>query len=220
MDGGPFRDVPRNAPHPRRYAQPNQPSEGVTVTDTQQIFEDARSYSAWQARDVPDDILRRLYDIAKLGPTSANSCPLRVVWIKTAAAKARLKPCLFEGNVDKTMSAPVTAIVAHDIRFYDLLPALYPARDMRSGFAGNPDLAAVTAFRNGSLQGAYLIIAARALGLDCGPMSGFDNAGVDDTFFPDRRWKSNFLCNLGYGDKSKLHPLNPRPTFDEACSIL
>ena len=135
---------------------------------------------------------------------------MRVVFVKTAEAKARLKPCLSEGNVDKTMKAPATAIVAYDTLFYDLLPRLFPQRDFRSLFAANEELARVTAFRNGSIQGGYFIIAARALGLDCGPMSGFDNAKVDAEFFPDGRWKSNFLCNLGYGDASKLHPRAPR----------
>ncbi len=192
----------------------------TTPSDTKQIFEDARSHAAWQPRAVPAELLRRAYDTAKMGPTSANCCPMRVVFVTSAAAKARLKPCLFEGNVEKTLSAPTTAIVAYDSQFYDLLPQLYPARDMRTGFATNAELAATTAFRNSSLQGGYLMIAARALGLDCGPMSGFDNALVDAEFFPDGRWKSNFLCNLGYGDPSKLHPRNPRPTFEEACRVL
>ena len=190
------------------------------MTDTTAIFEAARTHTAWQERPVPDELLRRVYDVAKMGPTSANCCPMRVVFVKSAEAKARLKPCLSEGNVEKTMKAPATAIVSHDTFFYDLLPKLFPHHDMRSGFAGNADLARETAFRNGSLQGAYLIIAARALGLDCGPMSGFDNAKVDAEFFPDGRWKSNFLCNLGYGDPARLHPRNPRPPFEEACRIL
>jgi 3-hydroxypropanoate dehydrogenase len=191
-----------------------------TPSDTKRIFEDARSHAAWQARAVPDDLLRQIYAVAKMGPTSANCCPMRLVFVTSAAAKARLKPCLFEGNVEKTMSAPTTAIIAHDTQFFDLLPQLYPARDMRTGFASNAELAATTAFRNSSLQGGYLMIAARALGLDCGPMSGFDNAKVDAEFFPDGRWKSNFLCNLGYGDSSKLHPRNPRLSFEEACRVL
>ncbi len=192
----------------------------TTPSDTKQIFEEARSYAAWQARAVAAELLRRVYDTAKMGPTSANCCPMRVVFVTSAAAKARLKPCLFEGNVEKTLRAPTTAIIAYDNQFYDLLPQLYPARDMRTAFASNAELAATTAFRNSSLQGGYLMIAARALGLDCGPMSGFDNAQVDAEFFPEGRWKSNFLCNLGYGDPSKLHPRNPRPTFEEACRVL
>jgi 3-hydroxypropanoate dehydrogenase len=190
------------------------------MTDTKEIFEEARTNSVWQERAVPDDLLRRLYDLAKMGPTSANCCPMRVVFVRSPAAKERLKPCLNEGNVEKTMKAPVTAIIAYDSLFYDLLPTLFPARDMRSNFANNAELAQTTAFRNGSLQGAYLMIAARSLGLDCGPMSGFSNPRVDAEFFPDGRWRSNFLCNLGYGDHTKLHPRNPRPLFDEACRIL
>ena len=190
------------------------------MTDTKAIFEDARTHVTWQERPVTDDLLRRIYDVAKMGPTSSNCCPMRVVFVKAAEAKARLTPCLNEGNVEKTMKAPATAIVAYDTQFYDLLPRLYPARDFRAGFVNNAELARVTAFRNGSLQGGYLILAARALGLDCGPMSGFDNAKVDAEFFPDGRWKSNFLCNLGYGDPSKLHPRNPRPSFEEACRII
>jgi 3-hydroxypropanoate dehydrogenase len=190
------------------------------MTDTKEIFGEARTNSVWQERPVPDDLLRRVYDIAKMGPTSANSCPMRVVFVKSAEAKARLKPCLNEGNVEKTMKAPATAIIAYDTQFYDLLPRLFPARDMRTGYASDPELALATAFRNGSIQGGYFIIAARSLGLDCGPMSGFNNAKLDAEFFPDGRWKSNFLCNLGYGDHTKLHPRNPRPSFEEACRIL
>jgi len=190
------------------------------MIDTGKVFEEARTNSVWLERPVPDELLRRVYDVAKMGPTSANCCPMRVVFVKSAEGKERLKPCLNEGNVEKTMKAPATAIVACDTQFYDLLPKLYPARDMRSGFANDAELAQTTAFRNSSLQGGYLIIAARALGLDCGPMSGFNNANVDAEFFPDGRWKSNFLCNLGYGDHTKLHPRNPRPSFEEACRIL
>ena len=190
------------------------------MTDTTEIFEDARTNTHWQERPVPAELLQRVYDRAKLGPTSANCCPMRVVFVQSPAAKERLKPCLNAGNVEKTMKAPATAIIAYDTRFYDLLPGLFPARDMRTGFANDPELARATAFRNGSLQGAYLIISARSLGLDCGPMSGFDNAKVDAEFFPDGRWKSNFLMNLGFGDHSKLHPRSPRPSFEEACRVI
>ena len=190
------------------------------MTDTKEIFEEARTNTVWLTRPVPDELLRRVYEVAKMGPTSANCCPMRVVFVTSPEGKERLKPCLNEGNVEKTMKAPATAVVAYDTLFYDLLPKLFPARDMRTGFANNAELAQDTAFRNGSLQGAYLIIAARALGLDCGPMSGFDNARVDADFFADGRWKSNFLCNLGYGDHTKVHPRNPRPSFEEACRIL
>ena len=190
------------------------------MIDTREIFEEARTNSVWQERAVPEDLLRRVYEAAKMGPTSANCCPMRVVFVRSVEAKERLKPCLNEGNVEKTMKAPVTAIIAYDTRFYDLLPTLFPARDMRTGFANNAELAQTTAFRNSSLQGAYFIIAARALELDCGPMSGFNNAEVDAEFFPDGRWKSNFLCNLGYGDHTKLYPRNPRPSFEEACRLV
>ena len=190
------------------------------MTDTRVILEDARTHTIWHERPVTDGLLRRVYDVARLGPTSTNCCPMRVVFVTSATAKARLKPCLNEGNVEKTMTAPATAIIAYDTEFYELLPALFPHRDLRPGFAANAELARTTAFRNGSLQGAYLMIAARALGLDCGPMSGFDNAKVDAEFFPDGRWKSNFLCNLGYGDPTKLRPRNPRPSFEEACRII
>ena len=145
---------------------------------------------------------------------------MRVLFVKSREAKERLRPCLNPGNVDKTMQAPVTAIVGHDLEFYEVLPRLFPGADMRANFAGKPELIASTAFRNGSLQGGYLILAARALGLDCGPMSGFDNAKVDAAFFPEGRVKSNFLCNLGHGDAEKLTPRGPRLPFDEACRII
>jgi 3-hydroxypropanoate dehydrogenase len=190
------------------------------MIDTKAIFEEAHTHIAWQDQPVPDDLLRQIYDLAKLGPTCANCCPMRVVFVKSAEAKARLKPTLNEGNVEKTMKAPVTAIIAYDTRFYDLLPRLSPQRDFRSVYANDPKLAEETAFRNGSLQGGYFIIAARALGLDCGPMSGFDNAQVDAAFFPDGRWKSNFLCNLGHGDPAKVLPRLPRLDFEEACTLL
>lgn len=184
------------------------------------LFREARTHSAWLAKDVSDVLLEAVYDLARLGPTSANCSPMRVLFLRSAEAKARLKPALSEGNVEKTMAAPVTAIVAHDLDFYQHLPRLFPHTDARSWFAGKPDHIKTTAFRNGSLQGAYLIMAARALGLDCGPMSGFDNAAVDREFFPDGKVKSNFLCNLGHGDRGKLQTRAPRFEFDEACKIL
>src|SRR5512143_564010 len=184
------------------------------------LFRQARTYRAWLDRPVPDDLLRRVYELAAEGPTSANCSPMRVLFVKSREAKERLRPALTPGNVDKTMQAPVTAIIGHDPQFYELLPRLFPAADMRANFVGKPDLIAATAFRNGSLQGAYLMLAARAFGLDCGGMSGFDNAKVDAAFFPDGRVKSNFLVNLGYGDPSKLLPRAPRPDFDEACRII
>jgi len=164
-------------------------------------------------------VLRELYELMKWGPTSANLSPARILFLRTKEAKERLRPALMAGNVEKTMAAPVTAIVAYDTEFYETLPTLFPHTDARSWFAGKPALIESTAFRNGTLQGAYMIIAARALGLDCGPMSGFDNARVDAAFFPDGKWKSNFLCNLGYGDPASVKPRNPRLSFEEACRI-
>jgi 3-hydroxypropanoate dehydrogenase len=184
------------------------------------LFRNARSHRAWLDRPVPDELLQRVYELARFGPTSANCSPMRVLFVRSREGKERLRPALTPGNVDKTMQAPVTAIVGHDLEFYEQLPRLFPTADMRANFVGKPELIAATAFRNGSLQGAYLMLAARALGLDCGAMSGFDNAKVDAAFFPDGRVRSNFLCNLGYGDPSKLGPRPPRPTFDEVCRIL
>jgi len=184
-----------------------------------QVFRAARTHNGFVDRAVTDDTLREIYDLRKWGPTTANTSPGRFGFVKGKAAKERLRPALDEGNVSKTMAAPVTAIVAYDTEFYEKLPKLFPHTDARSWYAGNPPKIETTAFRNGSLQGAYLIIAARALGLDCGPMSGFDNAVVDAAFFPDGKWKSNFLCNLGYGDPAKVRPRGPRLSFDEACRI-
>jgi len=184
------------------------------------LFRQARTHRAWLDRPVPDDLLRRVYELAAQGPTSANCSPMRVIFARSREAKERLRPALTPGNVDKTMQAPVTAIVAHDLGFPDRLPRLFPTADMRANFAGKPELIATTAFRNGSLQGAYLMLAARACGLDVGGMSGFDNAKVDAAFFSDGTVKSNFLCNLGHGDASKLHPRSPRLTFEEACSVV
>lgn len=184
------------------------------------IFRNARTHNGWLEKPVDDDTLRALYDLLKWGPTSANASPARFVFLRSRQAKERLRPALSPGNLDKTMAAPVTVIVGHDLRFYEHLPRLFPHADARSWFVGNDELIRTTAFRNGSLQGAYLIIAARALGLDCGPMSGFDNAKVDAEFFPDGTVKSNFLCNLGYGDPAKLFPRSPRLAFEEACQLL
>jgi 3-hydroxypropanoate dehydrogenase len=184
-----------------------------------QLFRSARTHYAWQDRTVPDTKLQELYDLLKFGPTSANSSPARFVFIRTAEGKAKLKGALSEGNIAKTMTAPVTVIVAHDTQFYEELPKLFPHADARSWFAGNDALAEVTAFRNGTLQGAYLIMAARAIGLDTGAMSGFDNAKVDEAFLAGTSWKSNFLVNLGYGDESGLFPRSPRLSFDEAARL-
>ena len=186
----------------------------------EQIFIGARTYSGWTPEPVGDELLHQIYELMKWGPTSANCCPARILFVKSEEMKAKLLPCLAPGNVEKTKTAPVTAIVAQDLEFYEKLPKLYPHADARAWFAGNKPFAETTAFRNGSLQGAYFIIAARALGLDCGPMSGFDNAKVDAAFFPGAAWKSNFICNLGYGDPSGLHPRSPRLDFSEACKIL
>lgn len=184
-----------------------------------QLFRQARSHGAWSDRPVTDETLRTLYDLWKWGPTSANSSPARVVFVRSAEAKEKLRQCLSGGNVDKTMAAPVTAILGYSTTFYEELPRLFPHDDARSWFAGNPPLIEETAFRNSTLQGAYLMLAARSLGLDCGPMSGFDRALCDALFFEDGGVKSNFLINLGYGDETALFPRNPRLDFDEACTI-
>jgi nitroreductase len=185
-----------------------------------QLFRQARTHSAWLPKRVAPETLRQIYELARFGPTSANSTPARFVFIESEAAKARLLPALAPLNAEKTKAAPVTVIVAWDTEFYDKLPQLFPHADMRSFFVGNQSLIEETAFRNSSLQGGYFILAARAVGLDCGPMSGFDKAKVNAEFFPDGKWKVNFLCNLGYGDGSKLFPRNPRLEFDEACKVL
>jgi 3-hydroxypropanoate dehydrogenase len=185
-----------------------------------QLFREARTHNAWLPKRVPVEALRAAYDLARWGPTSANSSPARFVFLESEAAKARLLPALAPLNVEKTKAAPVTAIIAWDAEFYEKLPKLFPHADMRAHFAGNQAVAEETAFRNSSLQGGYFIIAARAVGLDCGPMSGFDKAKVNAEFFPDGKWKVNFLCNLGYGDHSKLFPRSPRLGFDEACRVL
>lgn len=199
------------------------------------LFREARTFTKWLPRPVTDDTLHQLYELLKWGPTSANCSPARFAFLRTREAKERLRPALAPLNVDKTMSAPVTVIVAYDMKFYEQLPTLFPhSPDMAKRFAGDADLVESTAKRNGSLQGAYLIMAARALGLDCGPMSGFDAAKVDEEFFsagkpcfgceqeffPEGHVKSNFLCNLGYGDASGLFPRLPRLPFEQACSLL
>lgn len=193
----------------------------MTLSDSalDQLFLTARTHNAWQDKPVDDALLHRLIDLAKFGPTSANSSPARFVFVKSPEAKARLKPALSEGNLAKTLAAPVTVIVGMDMAFYDHLPQLFPHADARSWFAGNDALIQATAFRNSSLQGAYLIMAARALGLDAGPMSGFDNAAVDAAFFAGTTVKSNFLVNLGYGDPAGLHPRGPRFDFDDIARI-
>ena len=193
------------------------------------LFRKARTHNVWLDKPVSDDLLRQLYELMKFGPTSANSTPARIVFLRTKEAKERLRPALSPGNVNKAMQAPVTAIVGFDVKFYEQTPKLFPNNPaVREVFVNSPELAEITAFRNGSLQGAYLIMAARSIGLDCGPMSGFDNAKVDEEFFSESaenppsfvRVKSNFLCNLGYGVPEKLFPRNPRLAFEDACRLL
>jgi 3-hydroxypropanoate dehydrogenase len=186
----------------------------------EQLFLAARTHNSWQQRDVPDELLHRLIDLMKMAPTSANCSPARITFVKSPEAKARLKPLLMEGNVEKTMQAPVTAIIATDYKFYDHLPKLFPHADAKSWFTGNKEFADLSAFRNGTLQGGYFMLAARSVGLDCGPMSGFNNAGLDQEFFQGSDIKSNFLCNLGYGDVAGLHPRSPRFAFDEMARII
>lgn len=205
-------------------------STSVLSNDARDVlFREARTYNAWLDRPVSDDVLQQLYDLMKYGPTSANCCPARILFLRTREAKERLRPALSPGNVDKTMQAPVTAIVAYDLQFFEQAAKLLPHNPAIIHNMGNtPKLAEATAFRNGTLQGAYMILAARSLGLDCGPMSGFDNAKVDAEFFSSSSGnppefievKSNFLCNLGYGDPSRLFPRSPRLPFDEACALL
>lgn len=183
------------------------------------IFTEARTYNKWSDRQIEDETIRNLYDAVKMGPTSANCSPGRFCFVKSAEAKQKLAPALSHGNLEKTLQAPVTVIIAYDEAFYEKLPQLFPHTDARSWFTSSPTVAHETAFRNGSLQGAYLILAARALGLDTGPMSGFDNKLVDEAFFKGSTVRSNFLVNLGYGDASGTFPRLPRLSFDEAATI-
>jgi len=215
---------------------PETTSHPLTDDACNTLFREARTHSAWLGRPVEDTLLHQIYDLMKWGPTSANCCPARILFLCTKEAKERLRPALMPGNIDKTMRAPVTAILANDSKFYELLPRLFPAVPaMKEMFVKSSALAESTAMRNGSLQGAYFMLAARSLGLDCGPMSGFDNEKVDREFFPASApissgqagtfiaagaIKSNFLCNLGYGDVTQLHPRGPRLAFAEACQIL
>ncbi|HEY8214984.1 MAG TPA: malonic semialdehyde reductase [Methylocystis sp.] len=186
----------------------------------EQLFTGARTHNGWLEKEVPDSLLELAVDYAKWGPTSANCSPMRVVFVRSPEAKARLAPAMSDANRPKTMAAPATAIVAYDLDFPDRLPHLYPATDARSWFVGNDKLIEETAVRNGSLQGAYLLLALRAVGLDCGPMSGFDREKVDAEFFQGTRVKSNFLINIGYGDPAKLYPRGPRLAFEEIATIL
>jgi len=189
-----------------------------SVFDT--LFETARTYNQWQDRPIDDALLKRLYDLLKWGPTTANTCPGRFVFVRSQEGKEKLKPHLNAGNVDKTMAAPCCVIVAYDTQFYELMPQLFPSRDMKPIFEGKPELIQEVCMRSSSLQGGYLIMAARALGLDCGPMSGFNAQTLNAAFFPDGRWQANFLCNLGYGAENGAHPRNPRLDFEQACELL
>lgn len=185
------------------------------------LFREARTHRKWQDKDVSEVLIKAVYDLMKMGPTEANTCPARFVFVKTPEAKLRLKPHLDAGNVDKTMTAPLTAIIAHDMQFYDQMPKLFPHEPTaRSWFAGKEEKIKVVAMRNSSLQAAYLMLAARALGLNCGPMGGFNAEGINKEFFADGQYKVNFLCNIGYGDASALFPRSPRLDFDEACEII
>lgn len=197
-------------------------STEATTADLDLLFNAARTYTAWLDKPVDAGILKQLFDLAKMGPTSANCLPMHVQFVASADAKEKLKPTLAAGNVEKTMSAPVTAIIGYDSKFQDQLHRFWPhgAEGMKKNYDANPELAFTTALRNGSLQGGYLILAARALGLDCGPMSGFDGDAVDAAFWAGTSIKTNFLVNLGYGDASKLYPRGPRPNFDEFCKIV
>ncbi|HEX4235185.1 MAG TPA: malonic semialdehyde reductase [Caldimonas sp.] len=187
--------------------------------NTEQLFDNARTQNGFSSEPVTDEQLRSLYDLMKWGPTSANSSPARIVFVRSPAAKAKLLTCVSPGNVEKTRSAPVTAILGIDYAFYEKLPVLFPHVDARSWFIGKKEFADTTAFRNASLQGGYFIIAARAIGLDCGPMSGFDNARMDEAFWAGTTVRTNFICSLGRGDPSKLFGRNPRLSFEEACRI-
>ncbi|MEZ5749286.1 MAG: malonic semialdehyde reductase [Caenibius sp.] len=192
----------------------------IEIMQLESLFTAARSFNAYEDRSVPEELLREIYDQLKWGPTAANSCPARFVFVTSVEAREKLLACVNEGNVAKVTSAPVTAIIAGDTRFFDQMPKLFPSRDFVSVFAGKEAVIADLLARNVPLQGAYMMLAARALGLDCGPMSGFDAAALDREFFPDGQWRANFLCTLGYGRKDSLFPRNPRLDFDEACRIV
>jgi 3-hydroxypropanoate dehydrogenase len=196
------------------------PHRPIAKEALDQIFLEARTHNRWQKKPVPQALLRQLADVMKMGPTSANCSPARILFLESRSAKERLSPFMSEGNRAKTAAAPVTAIIGYDTEFYEKLPKLFPHADARSWFVGKPAHIEETAFRNSSLQGAYFIIAARALGLDAGPMSGFDAAGVNKEFFPDGKVKANFICNLAYGDPEGVMPRSPRFAFEEFCTIL
>lgn len=185
-----------------------------------QLFTEAHTHTSWRDEAIPDALITQLYDLTKLGPTSANCCPARFVFIRSDEGKEKLKPCLSSGNLEQTMTAPCTVIVAYDAEFYEALPTLFPYADARSWFTSSPEAAYETAMRNSSLQGGYLMYAARALGLDTGAMSGFNPTLLNETFFADSTWKVNFLVNIGYGDGEKVHKRLPRLSFDDACQLV
>lgn len=195
-------------------------SHSITEQDKDILFRKARTYNGWIDKDVSDELLQQVFDLTKWAPTSANCLPMRIKFVKSKEAKERLKPYLMEANRDKTMQAPVVAIIAYDMEFYEHLPRLFPHTDAKSWFEGDPENILETANRNGTLQGGYFILAARALGLDCGPMSGFDKDGVKDEFFPENNYVVNFLCNLGYGDESTIFDRSPRFDFNDVCEIV
>lgn len=196
-------------------------NQAIAAQALDALFREARTYNNWQDKDVDDALIKQIFDLTKFAPTSANCSPMRVKFVKSPESREKLKPLLAEGNVDKTMSAPVTAIFAFDYKFYEHLPELFPHTDAKSWFVGNDALIQETAWRNGTLQAGYFILAARALGLDCGPMSGFDKEKTREIFFPgEENLEVNFLCNLGYGDPAGLYPRSPRFDFDTVCEIL
>lgn len=184
------------------------------------LFREARSQNGWLDQDVSDTQINQIYELMKFGPTAANNCPARITFVKSIEAKEKLKPHLDEGNVDKSMSAPVVAIIGYDVEFYEKLPFLFPHMDARSWYAGNPEKIKSAGEMNATLQGAYFMLSARSVGLDCGPMSGFNNESLDEEFFPDGKTKSIFMCAIGHGDSSKIFPRSPRLSFDEACKII
>ncbi|SFV88059.1 Predicted reductase RutE in novel pyrimidine catabolism pathway [hydrothermal vent metagenome] len=184
------------------------------------LFTKARSYNAWLDKNIADEQIHQLYDLMKFGPTAANTCPARITFVRSNEAKAKLKPHLDEGNVDKAMSAPAVAIISYDTEFYEKLDKLFPHTDAKSWYAGKPDKIKAVGSMNATLQGAYFMLAARSIGLDCGPMGGFNADTLDDAFFPDGNTKSLFICGIGYGDSRKIFPRSPRLDFDEACKII
>lgn len=189
--------------------------------DTQKIlFTEARSHNGWLQKPVSDEQLHQLYNLIKFAPTAANSCPLRITFIKSVDSKERLKPHLSEGNIIKSLTAPALAILSYDTEFYEKLPYLFPHTDAKSWYEGKPDKITSSGSMNATLQGGYFILATRSIGLDCGPMSGFNNATLDEEFFPDGKTKSLFICGIGYGDHSMVHPRSPRLSFEESCDII